>query len=61
MRTTRPDVYDRVNARLRLITRIAEMAREAGRMTSETPRARRAWARAEAMLERLQALPPILP
>lgn len=54
---TRADLYDRLNARLGLITRISEMAREAARMRADTPRGRRAWARVEAMLARLEALP----
>ncbi len=57
MMKTRPDLYERLNARLGLIARIAEMAREAARMRAETPRARREWARVEAMLARLEALP----
>ena len=57
MMKSRADLYDRLNARLGLITRIAGMAREAARMRAETPRGRRAWARVEAMLARLGALP----
>lgn len=55
----KPDIYDRLNARLRMITRIAEMGREAARMPAETPRGRRAWARIDALMARLEAMPPV--
>lgn len=58
---TGPDLYDRLDARLKLITRIAESGREAAKLPWDSARGRRARATVDMMLAQLKALPPVTP
>lgn len=58
---TGPDLYDRLDARLKLITRIAERGREAAKLPWDSARGRRARATVDMMLAQLKALPPVTP
>ncbi len=58
---TGPDLYARLDARLKLITRIAERGREAAKLPWDSARGRRARATVDMMLAQLKALPPVTP